>query len=183
MQFHNLGLDGPVRIELDRRSDDRGFFARLFCTEEFRKHDLEHEWVQINNSLTMDKGMVRGLHFQRAPSAEVKLVRCVRGSIYDVAVDLRDGSPTYGEWRAAELTAENRSMLYIPAGFGHGFQALESGSEIIYFNSAAYAPELEGGLRFDDTQVEIDWPLNAVGLSDRDNQLPTLEHLQPIAIP
>jgi len=183
MQFHDLGLDGPVRIELERRGDDRGFFARLFCAEEFRQKNLKHDWVQVNNSLTESKGTIRGLHFQRPPFAEVKLVRCVRGAIFDVAVDLRHGSPTYGQWRGVELTSENRSMLYIPEGFGHGFQALTDDSEIIYFNSAVYAPDLEGGLKFDDDSVAIDWPMPAIGLSDRDSRLPNLAGLKPILLP
>lgn len=182
MQFRQLGLGDLTEVSLAERHDERGFFARLFCSQEFQDHQLHTRWVQINNSLTKLKGTVRGLHFQRPPSAEVKLVRCVHGSIFDVAVDLREGSATYGQWRGVELSADNRKMLYIPAGFAHGFQSLADDSEIIYFNSAPYSPSVEGGLHCSDREVAISWPLPIRGLSERDQLLPQLADLAPIKV-
>jgi dTDP-4-dehydrorhamnose 3,5-epimerase len=182
MQFQRLGLGDITLITLDERKDDRGFFARLFCCEEFQAQQLCTKWEQINTSLTKHKGTVRGLHFQRPPSAEVKLVRCIAGAIFDVAVDLREGSDTYGHWMGVELNIENRQMLYIPAGFAHGFQALEDNSEIIYFNSMSYSPQLEGGLRCNDSSLNIDWPLPISGQSERDRLLPDLSDLEPIIL-
>lgn len=182
MQFEHLATNGPVRITLEERRDARGFFARIFCAEEFAREGLDIGCVQANNSLTKVKGTVRGLHFQRAPAAEAKLVRCVRGAIFDVAVDLRAGSDTFGSCYTAMLTAENREMLYVPPGFAHGFQALEDCSEIIYFNSAPYTPEVEGGLKHDDPDVGIVWPLPVAGISERDAALPGLSELEPISL-
>lgn len=182
MHFRQLGLGDLTEVSLSERHDERGFFARLFCSQEFQNHQLHSHWEQINNSLTKVKGTVRGLHFQRSPSAEVKLVRCIRGSVFDVAVDLRESSATYGQWRAIELTADNRKMLYIPAGFAHGFQSLANDSEIIYFNSASYSPGVEGGLHCMDSAVAISWPLPILGLSERDHTLPQLADLVPIEL-
>lgn len=182
MQFRQLGLGDLTEVSLTERHDERGFFARLFCSQEFQDNHLHTHWAQINNSLTKLKGTVRGLHFQRPPSAEVKLVRCVRGSIFDVAVDLREGSATYGQWRGVELSAVNRNMLYIPAGFAHGFQSLANDSEIIYFNSTPYSPSVEGGLHCADRDVAISWPLPVQGLSERDQSLPYLADLTPIKL-
>lgn len=182
MHFRQLGLGDLTEVSLTERIDERGFFARLFCSQEFQENHLHTHWAQINNSLTSVKGTVRGLHFQRPPSAEVKLVRCIRGSIFDVAVDLREGSTTYGQWRSVELSADNRKMLYIPAGFAHGFQSLADDSEIIYFNSAPYSPGVEGGLNCTDRAVSISWPLPVRGLSERDQSLPQLADLVPIKL-
>lgn len=180
MKYTRLKIPELVRIELERHEDHRGFFARMFCGADFAKQGLVSDWVQINNSLTVQKGAVRGLHFQYPPSGEVKLVRCVRGAIFDVGVDLREGSSTFGQWAGVELSAANREMLYLPAGFAHGFQALADDSEIIYFNSAAYDPEAEGGLRHDDPDVAISWPLSVTSLSARDRTLPSLREVRPI---
>ncbi len=169
-------------IELEQRQDARGFFARLSCQTELVAAGLSGNWLQVNNSLTAQAGVVRGLHFQRPPGAEVKMVRCVKGAIFDVAVDLRDCSATFGKWVGRKLTVENREMLYIPEGFGHGFQSLEPESEIIYFNTANYAPELEGGVCFDDPEIGVEWPLPISGSSERDSALPTLRQLDPIQL-
>lgn len=182
MKYTPLEIPNLIRISLERRSDDRGFFARLFCRAEFAQQGLTADWAQINNSLTVHKGTVRGLHFQYPPSSEVKLVRCIRGAIFDVGVDLREGSPTFGMWAGIELSAENRDMLYLPAGFAHGFQALTDDSEIIYFNSATYAPEMESGLRHDDPDVAIRWPLPVTSLSARDQTLQSLAQLRPVPV-
>ncbi len=182
MKITPLEIPAVHLIELEQRRDARGFFARLSCQAEVAEAGLTGNWLQINNSLTADAGVVRGLHFQRPPSAEVKMVRCVRGAIFDVAVDLRDGSPSFGQWVGRTLTADSRDMLYIPEGFGHGFQSLEPDSEIIYFNTANYAPELEGGVRYDDADIGIDWPLPISFTSERDNALPSLRDLDPIKL-
>lgn len=182
MKIAPLKIPAVHLIELEPRQDTRGFFARLSCQAELAEAGLSGNWLQINNSLTAEAGVVRGLHFQRPPSAEVKMVRCVKGAIFDVAVDLRDGSATFGQWVGRTLTAESRDMLYIPEGFGHGFQSLEPDSEIIYFNTANYASKLEGGVRFDDPEVAVEWPLPISFASDRDNSLPTLRNLDPIQL-
>lgn len=182
MNYERLDVPDLVRISLQPRGDERGFFARLFCGGEFAQHGLTTAWSQVNNSLTVRKGTVRGLHFQYPPSSEVKLVRCIRGAIFDVGVDLRESSPTFGKWAGIELTAENREMLYLPAGFAHGFQALTDDCEIIYFNSAAYAPELEDGLRYDDPDVGVNWPIPVTSLSARDQSLKALSQIRPIPV-
>lgn len=182
MIYNNLSVPGLVRIELDRKGDERGFFARIFCKTEFEDRGLIGDWNQVNGSLTGKKGTIRGLHFQYPPQAEVKLVRCVKGAIFDVGVDLREGSPTFGQWAGIELSETNGEMLYIPQGFAHGFQALEDDSEIIYFNSAPYSPEFECGLRFDDPDVGVDWPQQVSVVSERDKNLQTLESVKRISI-
>nr|VFJ94455.1 MAG: dTDP-4-dehydrorhamnose 3,5-epimerase [Candidatus Kentron sp. LFY] len=180
MIFTSLPLAGAFRIDLERLQDDRGFFARSFCAEEFRGHDLEIHWQQMNISFNERKGTLRGLHFQRPPAAEVKVVRCVHGAIWDVIVDLRAGSEDYGRWCGIELTSENRSMVYVPEGFAHGFQTLRSETEIQYFHSVAYSPEHEGGLNFDDQDLRVDWPLPVVDISNRDRTLPFLKQIEPL---
>ncbi|WP_170789912.1 dTDP-4-dehydrorhamnose 3,5-epimerase [Ruegeria lacuscaerulensis] len=168
MLFTPTPLEGAYLIELEKRGDDRGFFARMFCEDEFKAHGLVGKFMQINNSLTMSKGTVRGMHYQLPPHAEVKLMRCVKGAIFDVIVDLRDGSKTFGQWFGAELTAENRKMMYVPKGFAHGFMSLTDDTEIIYPVSAAYAPESERGLRWDDPAIGINWPMAAQEVSQKD---------------
>lgn len=168
MLFTPTPLEGAYLIELEKRGDDRGFFARMFCEDEFKAHGLVGKFVQINNSLTMSKGTVRGMHYQLPPHAEVKLMRCVKGAIFDVIVDLRDGSKTFGQWFGAELTAENRKMMYVPKGFAHGFMSLTDDTEIIYPVSAAYAPESERGLRWDDPAIGINWPMAVQEVSQKD---------------
>src|SRR5271170_4056614 len=135
MQFQKTLLEGAYLVELEKRGDDRGFFARLFCEKEFGAADLETHFVQTNNSLTELKGILRGLHCQLLPTAEVKVVRAVKGALWDVIVDLRAGSATYLKWFGAELTADNRSMMYVPRGFGHGFVTLTHHVEALYLDS------------------------------------------------
>jgi len=168
MIFKPLPLEGAHLIQLEKFSDERGFFARYFCKEEFKKTGLESEFVQVNNSLSRKKGTLRGLHFQRPPQAEVKLVRCIKGAIWDVIVDIRKGSKTYGKWVGAELNEENRDMMYVPKGFAHGFISLTEDSEILYMVSATYNPELEGTLRWDDPVHGIEWPIQPRVLSKKD---------------
>lgn len=180
MIFDRLGLGDTTVVRQQKFGDHRGFFARMFCADEFAQAGLANNWLQINNSLTGQRGTVRGMHFQRAPSAEVKLVRCIKGAIFDVAVDVRKGSPTFGQWRGIELTADSRDMLYVPQGFAHGFQALTDDAEIIYFNTAFYAPEIEGGVHHADPDVGVSWPLAVAATSDRDEALPSLKDLVPV---
>ncbi len=182
MVFTPLPLAGAYRIELEKIGDDRGFFARYFCSREFEARGLQTQWVQINTTLTQKKGSIRGLHFQRTPKAEEKVVRCLRGAIFDVLVDLREGSPTFGKWLGVELNAQNRSMLYIPKGFAHGFQTLTNACELLYLHSEFYAPECEGGIRYDDPLLHIEWPLPVRSISQRDEMLPTLQDIKPILL-
>lgn len=172
MKFEKLPLDGAYLIDLEKRGDERGFFARVFCVNEFREHGLATEFVQVNNSSSADVGTLRGMHYQLAPAAETKLVRCIKGSLWDCIVDVRPESPTYGKWFGAELSAENRRMMYVPKGFAHGFITLEPDTEAFYFVDEFYAPEQERGLRWDDPKIGIEWPREPVVLSDKDRAHP-----------
>ena len=158
MIFHETKLKGAFVIELDRQEDERGFFARAWCRKEFEAHDLNRNLVQANVSYNHKRGTLRGMHYQVAPYEETKLVRCFRGAIYDVIVDLRPDSPTYLQWFGVELTAENRRMLYVPEGFAHGFQTLEDDTEVFYQVSQFYTPAAERGARWDDPTFAIEWP-------------------------
>jgi dTDP-4-dehydrorhamnose 3,5-epimerase len=175
MKFNKTPLVGAYTIDLEKRGDDRGFFARMFCEREFGEAGLETHFVQVNNSLTGKKGTLRGLHYQLPPAAEVKVVRCVRGALWDVIVDIRAGSPTFGKWFGAELTAENRSMMYVPRGFAHAFVTLTDDAEAIYLVSAFYSPENERGVRWNDPAVGIDWPVEPVEISEKDGKWPDLD--------
>lgn len=168
-------LHGVVIVETAPIVDHRGTFTRLFCESELADVICNRRIVQINYSRTVRAGAVRGLHLQRAPHAEMKLVRCLKGRVFDVAVDLRTGSQSYLQWHAEELTPENQRMLIIPEGCAHGFQALEPDSELLYLHTSPYSPAAESGVRFDDARLGIPWPLPAVDLSPRDLLLPTLD--------
>jgi dTDP-4-dehydrorhamnose 3,5-epimerase len=168
MIFHPARLAGARRIEPERRGDDRGFFARTYCAREFAAAGLETLFVQQNASFSALRGTLRGLHFQRGQHAEAKLMRCVRGSIVDVIVDLRRNSPTYRQWEAFELTAENRSMVYVPRGFAHGFQMLEDNVEVSYMSSGFYEPSSEDGVRWNDPAFAIDWPMAPTVITPKD---------------
>lgn len=181
MIFHPLPLEGAFRIELAPRGDARGHFARLFCAETFRAQGLEPAIAQMNLSYSAEAGTVRGLHFQRAPAAETKVVRCLRGAIRDVIVDLRAGSRDYGRWVAVELAGGSPDMIYVPRGFAHGFQTLLPETELLYLHGTAYSPQDEGGLAHDDPDLGIDWRLPVVNLSPRDAGLPRLRDLEPLA--
>jgi dTDP-4-dehydrorhamnose 3,5-epimerase len=182
MIFSALNIEGAFRIDLEKQEDQRGFFARLFCAEEFAAEGLEGRWVQMNTSLSYQAGTLRGLHFQRPPMTEVKVVRCLRGAAFDVIVDLRTGSPTYGHWVSIDLTAENRSMVYVPAGFAHGFQALMPNTELLYLHSTPYSSTYEGGLHYDDPELAITWPLPVTEMSPRDAKHPPLKALAPASL-
>ncbi len=168
MIFRPTRLPGLVLIAMERLEDERGYFARTWCRQEFAKAGLDTELAQVSSSFNRLAGTVRGLHFQHPPHAETKLVRCTRGAIWDVALDLRPTSPTRGQWQAVELTAENGLSIYIPEGFAHGFQTLADDSEVLYQISAFYAPEAADGIRYDDPTFAIAWPLPVRCISPRD---------------
>ena len=168
MVFNKTPLEGVYLIDLEKRGDDRGFFARAFCEREFASHGLVSRFVQVNNSLSAQRGTLRGMHYQLAPRAETKLVRCIRGGLYDVVLDLREGSPTFGKSFGAEITAENRRMMYVPKGFAHGFLTIEPDTEAFYFVDESYSPEHERGVRWNDPKFRIAWPAEPVVLSDKD---------------
>jgi dTDP-4-dehydrorhamnose 3,5-epimerase len=173
MIFHSLRLAGAYRIKPELVIDERGAFARRFCADEFRVLGLETDLVQRSISFNARAGTLRGIHFQTAPHLEAKIVRCTRGAIFDVLVDLREGSPTYGQWHGEELTADNRLMLYVPKGFAHGFQSLVDDTEVDYEITPAYVPEAASGFRFDDSALAINWPIADMIISERDKALPT----------
>jgi dTDP-4-dehydrorhamnose 3,5-epimerase len=172
MRFHATPLPGCYTVELEKRGDARGFFARLFCAEEFARQGLEPRFVQANTSLSAQRGTLRGMHYQIAPAAEAKLVRCLSGALYDVVLDLRRDSPTHGRWFAAGLDAANRLMMYVPPGCAHGFLTLEPQTEVLYLVSAFYAPEHERGVRYDDPRFGIEWPFAPVEISAKDRSWP-----------
>jgi len=166
--FAELSLPGLRRVQRQRLGDSRGFLARLFCADELATAGWRGPVAQINHTCTELRGTVRGMHYQRAPHAETKLVSCIRGEVFDVAVDLRPESPSYLRWHGEVLSAENGCALLIPQGFAHGFQALSDGAELIYCHSAAYVAAAEAGLHVLDPQLAISWPLPVGGLSPRD---------------
>jgi len=177
MIFTPTELPGVWLIDLELKTDERGFFARTYCEQEFAAHGLQTCWPQCNTSFTKTRGMVRGLHFQAEPRPEIKLVRCVAGAVWDVVVDVRRDSPTFGRWQSFELTGENRRTLYIPAGYAHGFQCLTDACEMYYQMSDFYVPELAGGVRWNDPALGITWPIAATIVSERDDALPLLSDL------
>lgn len=178
MKFSELGLANAFSIETKPLSDSRGYFNRVFCAEEFSKYNLPTFWPQCNYSFTRYAGTIRGLHFQFAPEEETKLIKCTNGIVFDVIVDLRAGSPTFGNWHAEKLDSAKHNMICIPGGFAHGFQALTANAEMLYFHSSPYQPEYEGGVRWDDKSLNIKWPLALTKISDRDAKLPFLSQLK-----
>ena len=158
MIFRETEIPGAFVIDLERREDERGFFARAWCADEFAAHDLSTRLVQANLSYNQSAGTLRGMHFQRAPHEEAKVIRCTRGSLFDAIVDLRPDSPAFKRWTGVELSAENRRALYVPEGCAHGYQTLEDGTESLYLVSEFYAPDSEGGVRWDDPAFGIEWP-------------------------
>lgn len=168
-------INGLMLIQTTPHTDARGAFARLYCERELAEVIGDRRIVQINHSHTVQVGTVRGMHFQHPPQAEMKLVRCLKGRIWDVAVDLRANSPTFLNWHAEELTPANTRMMLIPEGFAHGFQSLEADSELLYLHTAFYTPDAEGGLRYDDPRLGITWPLAVADLSPRDASHPYIE--------
>lgn len=175
MQFHATPLPGAFTISLDRRTDERGFFARLFCEDEFAAAGLESRFVQCNDSFNARRGTLRGMHYQLQPSAEVKVVRCIQGALFDVIVDLRPDSPTHRLWFGAELSASNRTMMYVPRGCAHGFITLQDDTEALYLVSQRHDPGAERGLRFDDPAFGIAWPMAPSVISDKDAAWPDFD--------
>jgi dTDP-4-dehydrorhamnose 3,5-epimerase len=175
MRFTETPLKDAYIIEIEPKTDERGMFARAFCQREFEEHGLRTDIVQCNVSRNVSKGTLRGMHYQLAPFAEVKMVRCVRGAVYDIIVDIRPGSPTYLKWFGVELTADNRTMLYVPEGFAHGYQALTDDSEVFYMVTQFYAPDFERGIRWNDSLFRIEWPLSDPIVSAKDGTHPDFE--------
>jgi dTDP-4-dehydrorhamnose 3,5-epimerase len=168
MRFAETGLNGAKVIEPSPHEDDRGRFMRAWCAREFAEHGLHFEPVQANMGFSVQKGTIRGMHYQEVPALEAKLVRCTRGAIFDVALDLRPNSPTYRKWFGIELTEENGRMLYVPENCAHGYQTLEEDTEMYYMTSAFYEPAAVRGVRFDDPAFNIRWPLAASVVSGQD---------------
>lgn len=175
MQFHETKLRGAFEIQLDPRPDERGFFARSWCQKEFEENRLNSRLVQCNVSFTSHKGTLRGIHYQEPPHAEAKVVRCTKGAIYDVVVDLRQESSTYKEWIAVILTAANHNMVYVPEGCAHGFLTLEDETEVFYQMSEYYRPESARGVRWNDPAFQIAWPNKVEVISERDRTYPDFE--------
>ncbi len=169
-------LAGLMIILRQQRSDPRGFLSRLFCAEELQAIGWKGSISQINHTQTLQKGTIRGMHFQRSPHSEMKLISCIRGKIWDVAIDIRRDSPTFLQWYGATLSAENFLAFLIPEGFAHGFQTLSDNVELIYCHSMAYHPEAEGGLHANDPCLAIDWPLPIAAISDRDISHPMIHN-------
>ena len=176
MQVNDLGLGGVLEIIPKKFGDARGFFSEVFTRQRFHDAGITQDWMQDNQSYSAEKGVLRGLHFQVAPVAQDKLIRVLKGSIFDVAVDIRNGSPTYGKWVSCILSAEKFNQLLIPKGFAHGFVTLEAGVEVLYKVSAPYAPQCDRGVRWDDPAIGIAWPLDGMEpvLSEKDRKAPYL---------
>ena len=183
MIFTETPLAGAFVIDLERHHDDRGFFARSYCQEEFAAHGLAPAMVQGNVAFNRHGGTLRGLHFQFPPSAETKFVRCTRGRLFDVIVDLRPESPTYLRHFGVELSADNGRGLYVPERFAHGYQALEGDTEATYLVGQFYTPGAEGGLPYDDARLAIAWPLPATEMSDKDRNWRPLDEVEPLIRP
>jgi dTDP-4-dehydrorhamnose 3,5-epimerase len=172
MTYEKTPIPGAWVVGLEPHSDERGFFARLFCADEFAQRGLATDFVQISDSLSTERGTLRGMHYQVAPGAEAKLVRVVRGSLFDVVLDLRPDSDAFKRWFGVELSAENRLMMYVPEGCAHGFLTLEPETEVVYFVSAPYSAELARGVRWNDPQFGIVWPSPPRVISERDRSFP-----------
>jgi dTDP-4-dehydrorhamnose 3,5-epimerase len=182
MKFHKTSLKDAVVIELDRHEDPRGFFARTFCRDEFAAAGLATDYVQANHSYNRARGTVRGMHFQKAPHGEVKLVRAVKGAVWDVIIDLRPDSPSYLKWEGFDLSDANGRTLYVPVGFAHGFQTLQDETHVTYNVTHRYTPGVEGGLRWDDPLFAIPWPLPLAAISDKDAAWPLADPAAGIQI-
>jgi dTDP-4-dehydrorhamnose 3,5-epimerase len=172
VKYSKAGLEGACIIELDKLEDERGFFARTWCRKELEEYGLEARIAQANVSFNTRAGTLRGMHYQLAPYEETKYIRCTRGALYDVIIDLRHGSPTYKHWMGVELTAKNYKMLYVPAQFAHGFVTLEDNTEVLYFMSEFYTPGAERGLRWNDPEFGIAWPRAPEVISEKDANWP-----------
>ncbi len=182
MIFHDTDVQGAYLIELERHGDEGGFFARGFCSDEFQVRGVATKFVQVNDSLSSTTATLRGMHYQVAPHAETKMVRCIRGKLYDVALDLRVGSPTVGRSFGAELSEDNRRIMYVPKGCAHGFLTLEPDTEALYFVDEFYVPAAERGVRWDDPAFAIHWPMTPRVVSKRDRSHPAFEKGQEVVL-
>jgi dTDP-4-dehydrorhamnose 3,5-epimerase len=170
MKFKPTIIAGVYEIEMEPFTDKRGWFGRFYCKNEFAEIGHDKEWVQMNHSFTKEKGALRGMHFQKAPYAEIKMVRCISGCVYDVVVDLRKDSETFLKWVGVELSAAKKNMIYIPVGCAHGFQTLSANCELIYLHSDFYNSSAESGVKYDDPAIGIKWPLEVQQVSERDQK-------------
>jgi dTDP-4-dehydrorhamnose 3,5-epimerase len=177
MRFHALSVQGAFMLEPEPRGDERGLFARIWCVEEFAAHGLSAGFEQASVSFNDVKHTLRGMHYQQEPHGEVKLVRCTAGAIFDVVVDMREGSPSYLQWSGETLTAQNRRALYIPKGCAHGFITLEDASEVFYEIAGSYQPEAARGVRYSDPRIGISWPAKPARIAQRDADYPLLSPL------
>tara|TARA_X000001036_G_scaffold168941_1_gene159893 strand:+ start:25270 stop:25815 length:546 start_codon:yes stop_codon:yes gene_type:complete len=175
MKIKSLPIQGSYEVELSPFGDSRGIFKRLFCREELKKIISKKEIAQVNFSETYSKGSIRGMHFQKPPNSEIKLIHCIQGSVFDVIIDLRRSSKTFLHWNAIELSNENNNMIIIPEGCAHGFQSLAEHSKLIYFHTEFYKPESESGIKYDDPLINIKWPLDISNISIRDESHDFLE--------
>ncbi len=182
MIFEKTALKNNYLIKLETKEDQRGIFGRFYCEKEFSEQGLNTHWVQINTSTNKKIGTFRGLHYQRQPNAEIKLVRCLKGSIWDVVVDLRENSETFGKWFGAKLSDKNYTMMYVPKGFAHGFVSLENQTEILYLVSDFYTPNVEDALIWNDPDVAIKWPIKPKIVSDKDKSARLLKEIMPIKL-
>ena len=174
MKIAATPLKGVFIIEPEPFEDTRGMFSRIFCKKEFQSISFVKNIMQVNHSITVEKGAIRGVHFQRPPMAEIKMVKCLRGSVFDVIIDLRKDLPTFLKWHGETLSAENMKMMYVPEGFAHGFQTMESNSELLYFHTEFYSPEHEEAVRYDDPLINIQWPMEITDISEKDRNHPLL---------
>ena len=175
MLFEQLNVKDAWVITPQPIEDSRGFFSRIVCEKEFSDHGLQNHWLQQNIAFNHVKGTLRGMHYQKGEAAEIKVVRCTRGSVYDVIVDFRKESSTYLQWAGEELSVDNHKMLYVPQGFAHGYITLSDCAEITYLVSAFYTPGREAGIRYDDPKIGIEWPMDPVSISEKDSSWPYLE--------
>ena len=176
MKYTETPIKGAYIIELEPFHDNRGLFARTFCKREFEKIGHKKEFVQFNHSVTLHKGTMRGMHYQVPPGSEIKLIRCIRGKVFDVIIDLRCESPTFLKYFTAELGELNMKMIYVPEGFAHGFQTLENNSQLIYHHTQYYNSSDERGIRYNDPAINVNWPLDPVNITDKDKNYPLIEN-------
>lgn len=175
MKFTPTSLKGAYLVDIEKLNDERGFFARVFCQNDFAERGLSTNFIQVNNSLSLKKSTLRGLHYQLAPMQEEKLVRCIRGTCYDLILDLRPDSETFGQSFGAHLSEDNRTMMYVPKGFAHGFLTLADDTELLYMVTQHYSPKLERGIRWDDPTFAIKWPSTPLIISERDQRHPNYQ--------
>ncbi|MBA2745460.1 MAG: dTDP-4-dehydrorhamnose 3,5-epimerase [Flavisolibacter sp.] len=176
MKFQPLPLKDAYLVATEPYTDERGRFSRFYCKKEFDTVGHIKEWVQLNHSITLKEGTIRGMHFQLPPFREVKMIKCIKGKVFDVIIDIRKGSATFLQWFGTELSDENQLMMYIPEGFAHGFQCLSDDCHLLYHHTEYYTPGSEGGIRYDDPLINIKWPMPLSLISDRDQDHPYLNN-------